>query len=66
MPKGTPRDPVPVNLTGPKEYSKWIDKDGNIVSIERRVSFHHTKLSNGKLIPLEEFYKHYSPYEEEK
>jgi len=62
MPKGTPRDPVPVNLTGPRERSFWIDKSGDIVQIETRVSFHHAKLNNGELIPLDEFYKKYKPY----
>ena len=57
-----PKDPVPTNLTGPRERSFWIDKAGDIVQIEPRVSFHHAKLNNGELVPLEEFYKRFEPY----
>jgi len=58
----TPKDPIPTNLTGPRERSFWIDKIGDIVQIEPRVSFHHAKLNNGELMPLDEFYKKYKPY----
>ena len=66
MPKGTPRDPVPVNLVRPRVGTVWENRDGTVYVIETHTSFRSVNLENGpQNVPLEDFYKYYKAHKEE-